>query len=63
MKITRFSTRSIIAIQLVGGCLALAVWDGGFRLSFFDLAKVGIGGYFGQMLPESKEDLSKQKEE
>lgn len=48
------TVRSIIVIGLVAGTFALAVLDEGFRHIFGDIAKVGIGGYLGQLVPSSK---------
>ncbi len=47
----RFNTRSLIVLILVGGVLYLAVVDRSFRGVFGDLAKIGIGGYLGQLIP------------
>jgi hypothetical protein len=51
--LSRLSVRSVIVIILVIGALVLAVVDHNFRSTFGDLAKVGVGGYLGQMLPEA----------
>ena len=48
----RISTRSIIAILLVVGFFVIAVIDPNFRSGFADIAKVGIGGYIGQLVPK-----------
>lgn len=50
----RITVRSIVIIVLVVGVFALAFIDPQFRPVFADLAKVGVGGYFGQMLPSRK---------
>jgi hypothetical protein len=50
--LSKLSVRSVVVIILVVGALALAVGDDNFRPTFGDLAKVGVGGYLGQMLPE-----------
>jgi len=50
----RFSTRSLVVLVLVMGAVAIAIRDEKFRPIFGDLAKVAIGGYLGQLLPESK---------
>lgn len=47
----RFNTRSFVILVLVGGTLYLAVVDRSFRVTFGDLAKIGIGGYLGQLVP------------
>ncbi len=52
----RFNTRSLIVLILVTGVLYLALIDPSFRDVFGDLAKVGVGGYLGQLVPrEGKE--------
>lgn len=48
--------RSIIVIALVVGTFALAVLDDEFRHIFGDIAKVGIGGYLGQLVPRAKSE-------
>jgi hypothetical protein len=50
----KISVRSFVVLLLVIGCLGLAVADDRLRPVFGDLAKVGVGGYLGQMLPEAK---------
>lgn len=45
--------RSIIVVGLVSGTFALAIIDEQFRHIFGDLAKVGVGGYLGQLVPQS----------
>lgn len=47
----RITVRSIVIILLVTGMFVLAFLDPQFRPAFADLAKVGIGGYFGQIIP------------
>ena len=58
--LSRFNVRSVVVIILVVGALVLAIADDNFRSTFGDLAKVGVGGYLGPMLPEAKRtgDLS-----
>lgn len=51
--LSRITVRSVVVIILVLGCLALAIADHSFRSTFGDLAKIGVGGYLGQMLPEA----------
>lgn len=53
--LSRFSTRSLVVLILVGGTLYLAVTQPSFRGVFGDLAKVGVGGYLGQLVPREKE--------
>ncbi|MBW4477044.1 MAG: hypothetical protein KME54_09235, partial [Tolypothrix brevis GSE-NOS-MK-07-07A] len=50
---SRLTVRSVVVIILVVGAFALAIADDNFRPTFGDLAKVGVGGYLGQMLPEA----------
>lgn len=51
----RINTRSLIVLILVIGSLYLAVADRSFRSAFADLAKIGIGGYLGQLIPRKDE--------
>lgn len=52
----RFNTRSLVVLILVCGVLYLALIDPSFREVFGDLAKIGVGGYLGQLIPrEGKE--------
>jgi hypothetical protein len=51
--LSKLNVRSVVVIILVVGALVLAVADDNFRPTFGDLAKVGVGGYLGQMLPEA----------
>ncbi len=51
--LSKISVRSVVVIILVIGALVLAIADDNFRPTFGDLAKVGVGGYLGQMLPEA----------
>jgi hypothetical protein len=51
----RFNTRSLVVLILVGGVLYLAIVDRSFRVVFGDLAKIGIGGYLGQLVPRKDE--------
>jgi len=48
------NTRSFVVLILVGGVLYLAIVDRSFRPVFGDLAKIGIGGYLGQLIPRDK---------
>jgi len=50
--LSKLNVRSVVVIILVIGALVLAIADDNFRPTFGDLAKVGVGGYLGQMLPE-----------
>jgi len=50
----RFNTRSLIVLILVCGVLYLALIDPSFREVFGDLAKVGVGGYLGQLVPREE---------
>ncbi len=51
--LSRLTVRSVVVIILVVGALVLAIADYNFRDTFGDLAKVGVGGYLGQMLPKA----------
>ena len=44
--------RAAIILLLVTGKGLLAISDARFRAVFGDLAKVGVGGYLGQLKPE-----------
>ncbi|HIK27975.1 MAG: hypothetical protein N3E45_17090 [Oscillatoriaceae bacterium SKW80] len=46
--------RTFIVCFLVIGTGILGVYDERFRTTFGDLAKVGVGGYLGQLMPESR---------
>ncbi len=52
----RLTTRSLVILILVCGVLYLAIADESFRPIFGDLAKVGIGGYFGQLVPKENKE-------
>ena len=54
MMLSKLTVRSFVVIILVIGAFVLAIADHNFRSTFGDLAKVGVGGYLGQMLPEAK---------
>lgn len=51
--VSKLSVRSVIVIILVVGAFILAIADQNFRPTFGDLAKVGVGRYLGQLLPEA----------
>lgn len=55
----RITVRSIVIILLVTGMFVLAFLDAQFRPAFADLAKVGIGGYFGQIIPHRTPTVAK----
>lgn len=42
-----------VVLSLVIGTFALALIDENARTTFADLAKVGVGGYIGLMVPTS----------
>ncbi|NEO33188.1 MAG: hypothetical protein F6K36_22740 [Symploca sp. SIO3C6] len=44
----------IVLMMLVGGSLCLAIIDPCFRPAFADLAKVGISGFLGWMMPRNE---------
>jgi hypothetical protein len=52
--LNKINARSSIACLLVIGSLLLAIRDKNFRSIFGDLAKVGVGGYLGQLAPEKE---------
>lgn len=52
----RFTTRSFVVLILVSGVLYLAIVDPSFRSVFGDLAKVGVGGYLGQLVPRDNKE-------
>ncbi|MGL5872851.1 MAG: hypothetical protein ACRC2R_10870 [Xenococcaceae cyanobacterium] len=52
--INSFSVRSLVVLMLLGGSCYLAVVDESYRPQFADLAKIGLGGYLGQLLPRGK---------
>jgi len=54
--LSRITVRSVVVLLLVFGAFGLAVVDSSFRNSFADLAKFGIGGYLGQMLPQKEKE-------
>jgi hypothetical protein len=56
--LARLKIRSLIIIILVIGSLILAIQDRDFRSTFGDLAKIGVGGYLGQLLPQDKRGAS-----
>ncbi len=44
----------IVIMMLVGGSLWLAIIDPSLRPAFADLAKVGISGFLGWMMPRNE---------
>ncbi len=52
--LSRLKIRSVIILILVIGSLILAIQYESFRSTFGDLAKIGVGGYLGQLLPQEK---------
>lgn len=49
--IRRLKVRSVVVLLLVFGTLIFAISDKNFRPTFGDLAKIGVGGYLGQIIP------------
>ncbi|WP_159460635.1 hypothetical protein [Calothrix rhizosoleniae] len=45
--------KDVVVLLLVVGTGAIAISDTQFRAVFGDLAKVGVGGYLGQLMPEA----------
>ncbi|NEO56190.1 MAG: hypothetical protein F6K54_25795 [Okeania sp. SIO3B5] len=54
-KIRDFVLAGVVS-TLVGGTLILATIDKDYRSSFFDLAKVGVGGYIALTIPKSNSE-------
>ena len=52
--LSSLKVRSLIALTLVGGSVALAVIDPNYRGTFSQLAQIGLAGYFGLSVPEDK---------
>lgn len=52
--LSKLSIRSIIALLFVLGALVIAVIDPSFRDNYARLADVALGGYLGQLIPQSK---------
>jgi hypothetical protein len=44
---------TLLILVLVAGALGLAIIDANSRPAFIDLAKVGMAGYLGWMMPRS----------
>jgi hypothetical protein len=44
--------KSLLILTLTIGSLCLAILDKEYRPFFADLAKFGLGGYLGQLLPK-----------
>ena len=58
-NIKDWSFSAVVAL-LMGGSMFLAVVDKDYRTSFADLAKVGLGGYVGWMMPRTSEREEKK---
>ncbi len=43
--------RTAIALVLVAGTAILAIMDESFRPTFGEIAKLGLAGYLGQLVP------------
>lgn len=52
--LSKLSIRSFVILIFVLGALVLAAIDPSFRPSYAHLADVAIGGYLGQLVPQSK---------
>ncbi len=52
----RISTRSTVVLGLLTGATILAVSDPSFRPAYADLAKIGLGGYLAQLLPQRQRE-------
>lgn len=53
-SLSKLSTRSIIVLLFVIGALIIAAIDPSFRDSYARLADVALGGYLGQLVPQSR---------
>jgi hypothetical protein len=51
----KVNTRSLVILILVFGAVGLAVIDPSFRGAYGDLAKISLGGYLGQLLPQKRD--------
>jgi hypothetical protein len=51
----KVNTRSLVILILVFGAVGLAVIDPNFRPAYGDLAKISLGGYLGQLLPQKRD--------
>jgi len=49
----RLTVRSVVVLLFVIGALILAAIDSSFRPTYGHLADVAIGGYLGQLVPQS----------
>lgn len=52
--LSKVSIRSLIVLLFVLGALVIAAIDPSFRPSYARLADVALGGYLGQLVPQSK---------
>lgn len=52
--LSKLSIRSFVVLIFVLGALIIAAIDPSFRPSYAHLADVAIGGYLGQLVPQSK---------
>lgn len=52
--LSKVSIRSFVVLLFVLGALIIAAIDPNFRPSYAHLADVAIGGYLGQLVPQSK---------
>lgn len=56
--VSRLTVRSSVVLLFAIGALVLAVLDPSFRPTYGHLADVAVGGYLGQLIPQSlKENL------
>lgn len=53
-SISTLSVRSFVVLLFVFGALVIATIDPSFRDNYAHLADVAIGGYLGQLIPQSK---------
>ena len=57
----QLNTRSVVIILFVLGFLTIAIIDPQARSAFIALANVAVGGYFGQMYPQSSRPKANQQ--
>lgn len=55
--LSRLTVRSFVVILFVIGSLILAARDPSFRPTYGHLADVAVGGYLGQLLPQSAKEI------
>jgi hypothetical protein len=51
-----YNLAGVICSVFACGAIGLAAIDSSSRVQFFDLAKIALGGYLGQLIPKDKEN-------